>query len=617
MVRTHNGIWLLALALFCVVPRAGASAPDSFEQRLQEADKLRSSDPQRFAILLDELDAAGPRASRLQHERLQYLRAYQSIVYRNQLEQGVAQAKVLFEHAAEMDIRFRAGSLLSNSLAVSRDFTGGLRYLSQTLPMRDRVRDKDIRHDGIDAAAALYNQMGQYKLGLQYARETLADNPNPRARCAAGYFQLESQFHLGLLPADDVSIHEGIRQCVAIGEKLPANFVRLVLAHKWVSQGEIDKAIELLERHVAEVEDVGYHWQIGEFRSLLAELKLAKGELATARLQAQAAIAQVDRLTSSKMLATSYNVLYQIAEREEKPVAALAFYRQYAEADKAHLADVKARDLAYELVREEALQKTQQLERLHGENELLLLQQRVDQQANQNTRLWMLLMALLVALMGQWAYKVKRAQQSLRRFAETDALTDISNRHHFTQQAERILAQSAAEGEPCALIMFDLDHFKTINDNFGHEIGDWVLRQVARTCESLCRRMDHLGRLGGEEFAILLRGIDLQSATRLAEDCRVRLTQIDSRESGHAFVVTASFGVSATPLSGYSLAKLLSHADQMLYAGKRSGRNRVNAFTGELFLHPPQLQVVPRSDRSSPKEGGEPSTPDAPEVLRS
>ena len=93
----------------------------------------------------------------------------------------------------------------------------------------------------------------------------------------------------------------------------------------------------------------------------------------------------------------------------------------------------------------------------------------------------------------------------------------------------------------------------------------------------------------------------------------MRLTQIDSRESGHGFVVTASFGVSATPLSGYDLAKLLSHADQMLYSAKRAGRNRVHAFTGD-SLHPPQLQVVSRTDAFSPSRGDAHSPDDALEL---
>ena len=615
MAWMQRGVWLLVVALSCAAPVAAASA--SFDQELLAADKLRSLDGQRFAALLDGLDARSRGATSLQLQRLRYLRAYQAIVYRNQPQEAIIHATALLNEATDPDLKFRAGSLLVNGYSSTRNFTEGLRQLNQLLPMRAQVRDDDIRHDGINAAASLYNELGQHKLGLQYAKETLADAPNPRARCVAGLFGLRAKLQLGALPADDALLHQNIEGCLAIGDKLAANFTRVVLARKWVAQGKSDRAIALLQDHLGEANAIGYNVLIAQMRSLLAELMLGQGDLAVAQQHAREAIVQGGKFPSSSDLATAYNVLYQIAERQGNADQALALFRRYAEADKAHVSDVKARDLAFQLVREETLRKTQQIERLHGENQLLLLQQRVDQQANQNTRLMMLLLALLVALIGYWAYKVKRVQQSLRRFAETDALTGISNRHHFTVHAEQALAQSAAAGEACALIMFDLDHFKLINDCYGHDIGDWVLKQVARSCEGLCRRIDQFGRLGGEEFAILLRGIDLNSATRLAEDCRVRLTQIDSRESGHAFTVTASFGVSATPTSGYNLAKLLSHADQMLYSGKRSGRNRVHAYTGEHFLHPPQLQVVPRGDDVHPKRGEAPAPHDPAERLRS
>lgn len=612
MMSTHRQAWLLALSLLCV--GSVASAPRTFEQRLGEANKLRKTDPQRFAVALDELNAVKDGASSPQLQRLRYLRAYQSVVYRNELEEGIAEAKALFEDATEIDLKFRAGSLLVNSYALSRNFSDGLRQLNQTLPMRYRVQDKDIRHDGIDSAAALYNQLGQYQLGLKYAETTLSDNPNPGARCAAGLFRVEAQYHLAKLPIDDASIYGDIGRCLAVGDRMAANFTRAILSRKLAARGDTDKAIELLETHLAEVSAIGYHLLIAEVRAQLAELKLKKGDLGAAKAHAEVTVAHAQHVASSLPLATAYKVLYEIADRQGKAVEALGLYRRYAEADKAHLTDVNSRDLAYQLVREETLQKTQQIELLNRQNQVLQLQQRVDKQASQNTHLLVVLLTFLVAGIGYWAYKIKRVQMSLRRFAETDALTNISNRHHFSQQAELALAYSAKAGEPCALIMFDLDHFKAINDGYGHDTGDWVLKRVAETCKGHCRKIDHLGRLGGEEFAILLQGVDLRTATRLAEDCRVRIAQIDTRESGFTFVVTASFGVSASPLSGYGLRQLLSHADQMLYCAKRGGRNRVHAYLGDT-LNPPQLQVVSRNDDLAARRDGALSADGAAENL--
>ena len=594
MARSLGVICWLAVALICATGSTAASS--SFEQQLTQADRLRRIDGQRFLQLLGELDARED-ATASQLLRLRYLHAYQSVVYRNAPRQGIEQAKVLFNEATDPDLKFRAGSLLVTGYAITRDFTEGLRYLNQTLPMRNMVQDKDIRHDGIDSAAMLYNQLGQYALAKHYAEETLSDQPNPKTKCAAGLMLLEANFHLGALPNGDSAIRNDIQGCLAIGDKMAANFARVLLARKWSAEGEGGKAIELLDRHLAEVEGIGYDYLVAEVRALLADLRLGMDELAAAQRHAETVIARAGSLPSPKFLATAYNVLYQIAERQQQPVAALGFYRRYSEADRAHLTDVSARELAYQIVREETLQKSQQIERLHSENRLLQLQQRVDKQATQNTQLLVAMLTLLVALIGVWAYKVKRVQMSLRRMAQTDALTGINNRHHFTRQAERGLVESAQAGEPCALIMFDLDHFKAINDSYGHATGDWVLQQVANSCQPHCRQMDHQGRLGGEEFAIFLQGIDLRAATRLAEDCRVRLTQIDTRDSGYTFVITASFGVSATPACGYDLTKLLSNADRMMYSAKRAGRNRVHTFTGELSGHS-QLQVVTRTDAS-------------------
>ena len=308
---------------------------------------------------------------------------------------------------------------------------------------------------------------------------------------------------------------------------------------------------------------------------MLADYRMKLGEIGAAEKHANTAIAQGTAINGSLPLVVAHRVLYEIANSRGDPVMALEQYKKYASADKAYLNEIKTRELAYQLVRQQILQKNQQISALDQKNQVLQLQRKVDRQAAQNTRLIVVLLVLLVASIGYWALKIKRVQLSLKKMAETDALTGICNRHHFTLRAERALAECARNGEQAALIMFDLDHFKTINDRFGHGTGDWALKEVAEASKGFCRRIDVLGRLGGEEFAILMYGCDLRAAARVAEDCRVRLAQIETRDTGHVFAITASFGVTSSQESGYSLAKLLSHADKQLYRAKHNGRNRV------------------------------------------
>ena len=392
-------------------------------------------------------------------------------------------------------------------------------------------------------------------------------------------------------------MQDAVRQCEAVPDMMAVNFLRTTLARKYALRDDLDGAINVLESHLAEARAIGYRRLVAEMTALLAELKLRKGLPVEAEAYAQTAIEQSRQLDNPLSRVSAYKILFEIAEKKGDPVTALNLYRQYAEADRARSSDIKARELAFEIVRHETLQKSQQIELLNQQNRVLQLQQRVNEQKAQSSRLLILLLIVLIGSIGYWAIKIKRVQMSLRRMAETDALTGIFNRHYFTQQSDKSLVQSARAGEDVALIMFDLDHFKSINDRFGHDTGDWVLKRVAENCKTFCRRIDYLGRIGGEEFAILLSGCDLRGATRVAEDCRVRIASIDTQASGHKFLVTASFGVTGSSLSGYDLAKLLSHADKVLYRAKREGRNRVATFDGEVQQWT-QLQPVSVADQA-------------------
>ena len=593
-MAAHLARWVFALALLAATGAAGASQAD-FEHTLRQADRVRSADPVRFRGLIDQLQDRRGEADARQRDQLRYLQAYALLVYGRNVEGAISEATALFATTQSTDLKFRAGSLVVNSHAVTRNFGEGLRFLDQTLPLRFRVVDKDIRHDGINTAAILYNQLGQYRLGLHHAEETLADAPNPRARCFANHLRIEAQYHLGTLPEGDAPIQAAIAQCARINEVITTNFVRATLARRWADDGRGPEAIALLKAHLPEVERTGYSRMIGEMNSLLGELMLKQGDIQGAQQHAQAAVAHSAGIASSLPLVMAYRTLYEIAERRRDPVGALSYYRSYAEADKAYLNDVKARELAYQIARQENAQKTQQIELLDRQNQVLMLQQRLDKQDAANNQLTIALLVLAIGSVGFWAYRTKRVQVSLRRMADTDMLTGASNRRHFSNGAAQLLARCERDGETAALIMFDLDHFKNINDGFGHDAGDWVLQQVAATCQQFRRSIDRFGRLGGEEFAFLLYGCDKAAAVRLAEDCRVRLAAIDTRATGHHFRVTASFGVTSTVESGYELARLLAHADRMLYCAKGDGRNRVAAFVQarhEARQAPADLQVV-------------------------
>jgi len=562
-----------AVVLACIFAApAEAQVSSDIDALIKQAEAIKTSQPAKFYGVLERLEKRVEEATPEQRLKLRLLRAH-GFLMKGKSEPAIRELKQIQQETQDPEMLFWTGSLLVNTYALTRKFEQGLTTLNEILPLATKVEKKDVRHRGLLVAGLLYNQVGEYALGQQYANQVLADTPEGRNQCAAGNLVAEAALGLKKAPSEEM-IFRTIKVCEDQKEPILGGLTRTYLARKWVDDGKIDQAIELLERYLPTVTATGYPLVISEYHAMLASMYLKLGDMRTAQTHADEAVQRGMGMTSLPLV-VAYKSLYEIANKQGQAEIALLRYQQYAEADKAYLNDVKTRQLAYQIVRQQILQKTQQISMLDQENQVLQLQRKVDQQAAQNTRLIVILLIVLVASIGYWAFKIKRVQLSLKKMAETDALTGICNRHHFTIRAERALAECARNGEQAALIMFDLDHFKNINDRFGHGTGDWALKEVSEASKGFCRRIDVIGRLGGEEFAILMYGCDLRAAARVAEDCRVRLAQIDTRETGHVFAITGSFGVTSSMQSGYSLAKLLSHADKQLYRAKHQGRNRV------------------------------------------
>lgn len=169
----------------------------------------------------------------------------------------------------------------------------------------------------------------------------------------------------------------------------------------------------------------------------------------------------------------------------------------------------------------------------------------------------------------------KAAEEELRRLATTDPLTGVANRREFMACAEHELARVRRYGRPLALLMLDVDHFKSINDDYGHAAGDEVLRLLAAAARDCLRECDVVGRLGGEEFAVALPETQLPEAVEVAERLRRRLAELTVNAGAKKIRFTASLGVSICRSADPTIEAPLSRADHALYAAKRGGRNRV------------------------------------------
>ncbi len=167
------------------------------------------------------------------------------------------------------------------------------------------------------------------------------------------------------------------------------------------------------------------------------------------------------------------------------------------------------------------------------------------------------------------------ARDQLEAHSITDALTAVYNRRYLEQRLASEFNRARRHGSPLSFILFDLDHFKRINDTYGHPAGDEVLRAVAQRVKGVARNMDVFGRYGGEEFALILPDTDLPGAQTLAERVREGIEHEPILYNGLTLTITASVGVSALNPSLATPEAMVQAVDDALYHAKRHGRNQV------------------------------------------
>jgi diguanylate cyclase (GGDEF)-like protein len=172
---------------------------------------------------------------------------------------------------------------------------------------------------------------------------------------------------------------------------------------------------------------------------------------------------------------------------------------------------------------------------------------------------------------------LRAAKERAEALARTDELTGLNNRRAFLEQGSRLLNQAKRFNHPISLIMLDVDYFKRINDTYGHAIGDSVLKSLAEILKSAIREVDLIGRLGGEEFALILPETGLADAVTFAERLRALIANTGLACMNGEVTITASFGIASYAEDDSSLDMLTRKADEALYRAKQNGRNRVES----------------------------------------
>ena len=430
------------------------------------------------------------------------------------------------------------------------------------------------RRSALELIAHVYAdaKVGQYDRAAEYYRQLLTEYES----AGAGTSVADTLFNIGSTlerKGDLAAALEWYRRALASEEKLgrldEAAFVRRSIGVTLGKLGRPAEALPLLDqslRFFVEANDTERAMVVRQSRGIVLR-NLGRTEAAVADLE-----------TSRRWFASRNNTRF-LEKSEDELAAAYAGAGRWREAYAARTRHAALQRELAEKLREEHTSRLRvqfDAEKKEQENRALLRDAAAADRIRRLQTIILLLSAAIILTMAFMAVRLVRDARRMRAMAMTDELTRLPNRRHLLAAAQEELQRAEAGGEPFSLLALDIDHFKRINDTWGHAAGDLVLQRVAHACRLALRPGDRIGRTGGEEFTVLLPATSQAAALLIAERLRAAVESLDCTDIDPALHVTISIGV-AEWQRAEPLARLAARADASLYRAKEEGRNRVAA----------------------------------------
>ncbi|MFB2636435.1 diguanylate cyclase [Shewanella bicestrii] len=553
-----------------------------FDQALNELDVLLQSDLSAAQKKLAEYETAFSSLTPTQKGRLRIDRAISYIF--------------VSEYAKALDDLHQAETLITSSELLAsvysyqatvyigmRDYDKALSAVAKALALVVNIDDVTIKRHSYLRIANIYSEMDAYSdMGL-YANKVLqlAQETDVRDICHAKL--LRAIYLLGVKSPDAFDAFEDSRQyCDAKQFPLLATMSMKGKGMVLQERGDYLGARAILLLALKGYEAFQFQLEISHVHALLAENYFATGELVQAKSHAVKVLTFPDDNSYIEHKHIAYKVFAELMAADKQFEQAYEYSRKEQHYNQLIFDESKMKTLAYQAAKFNAEEQAREINLLNKERELYIAQQTVKEREYTN-----MLMFITILVGGLFFLAILLVVGNLQkrrfmRMARMDALTGVLNRGAGQDLGENLFVQAAARGGDFCVILFDLDHFKRINDSYGHGTGDWALKKVVEALKPHVRNGDVFARIGGEEFALFLPYANESKGMEVAEQCRSRIEAIDTHLSGHKFTITASFGVSGMTKEDLSLDPLLHRADMALYAAKSNGRNSVFCYEDAL-----------------------------------
>ena len=442
------------------------------------------------------------------------------------------------------------------------------------------ARNTTAAQSNLIRIAIIYRRLGEYDKAGEYLRQSMVFAQRKQDKQE----QMTVNMQLGFLATergDAVAAVAPLQQALALaretGSRQSVGAALLALAQSSNARQQYAEALQHLAHAAREFQAVSDNSNTGMLALQSAEAHAGLGQHELAAREFDIAEANVRHSDNMRYLAELYEERSKNQEALGKPAAALADLKLKMKADAA-LARMAKTQLT-------TLMSYQfDTERRELENHKLAADQALKEQqlaALERVRSWQWLVILLAGvllLMTLWlARRQLRRSRRLHRLALTDPLTGISNRRHIEHMLHIAVDEARRADRWLTVIMLDIDHFKRVNDSHGHPAGDQVLEQIVKACQGALRHFDRFGRMGGEEFLIVLPDTDLEGGLQVAERLRANVAAARPPVAGVELQLSISLGVAQLRATDTGATSLVRRADAALYHAKDNGRNRVEA----------------------------------------
>ena len=425
-----------------------------------------------------------------------------------------------------------------------------------------------------------YRRMGEFGK----AREYLEQSEAFATEQGDWSMRIGSLMQQAYLAEDDGRLPEAMetyRQSLALAQEheSPYDIASVQLAMAWpeIVQGEPRRALQLLDQAAAGFAALGDHANDDMLALRRAQALAALGRHAVALDHYARAATAMERAGNQRYLA----MLYQSRARSHHALgdadAAYADLERYIDAHGRITAAERSQQAR--LLREQFDRDRRDLENSRLANETALRERQVAALLEARRWQWtaMGLGGLLVLVLAALVVRQLARMRRLRELAATDPLTGVANRRSIERLGEEAMAAARATGEGLCVLILDIDHFKPVNDRYGHLTGDRALARVAGACSAALRQFDQLGRIGGEEFMVLLPRTRMAQARQVAERMRAAVEALEFADIDPGLRLSVSIGVAELRAGDQDLQALCARADAALYAAKDGGRNRMEA----------------------------------------